>query len=154
MLTLPMAWASSSSREHMKADVSIGDLNTSGGAAPPACQTAGPGVPVYETPLAAPVRAWSCILLQQCNATDTGTSTESFQTAWRLFSRAAETGLLRWPFVSRHYYLSAAALDPTRQPPWTRMLHPLGDVLCTQVSVQLLFSLHLPQVLQAEPRAL
>lgn len=52
-----MAWASSSSGEHMKVDVPIGDrCHMSGGAAPPECQTAVPGVSVYETPPATPVK--------------------------------------------------------------------------------------------------
>lgn len=66
MLSLPVAWASSSFHEQQrKADIPIGNLNMSDGAVPPECQTAGPEVSVSETPQGAPIRTRPCVLLQQ-----------------------------------------------------------------------------------------
>jgi len=66
VLALPVARASSSCHEQQRrADVLIGDLNTSGGAVPPECRTTGPGVLVSETPQGALIMASSCVLLWQ-----------------------------------------------------------------------------------------
>lgn len=62
----PVACASFSFQEKQRrADVSADDPNMSDGATTPKCQIAGPEVLVFEAPPGAPVRAWSCILLQK-----------------------------------------------------------------------------------------